>query len=375
MPGNKISLHRQVATQLERRIRQGVYKDGEALPSLRALGKEFGVSLNVIQRAVYQLSEKRILSPHHGKGLAIAHPERCRRTAITFGFVQPYSARMAFEQQVFLYAEEAFTNRDNLMIIRSSQGDPVRERETVKHLINNGVQGILLWPVDNNPNGTFFQELSRQIPIVLVDRLLEGANFPGVVMDFDGAARSICRHLFEGLGRKKILVVMDTLKISPNRELVCGFRETAREMNRWGDLTVSELPISELIGELNVGDFSRVEPYRDLMRERLRSEGYDGLFCLHEEFLDFVVVETGLLGEFPGLQLASMTDPILNTRTRTYNQSGVARWVMDFPRMISTAADLLQEWVLTRTCAKAIVKLEIPFKRQDTVGQANRGTG
>ncbi len=355
-------MDRQVAAQLEQRVRRGSYTDGQVLPSFRALSKEFGVSLNVIQRAVSHLSERRILVPHHGKGLAVAHPERCRRTAITFGLVQPFSAREAFEQQVFLYAEEAFTNRDNLMIIRSSQGDPVQEREIVKHLINNGVQGILLWPVENNPNGTFFQELSRQVPVVLVDRLLEGANLPGAVLDFYKAARTICRYLFQELGRKKILVLMDTLKIVPNRELTHGFKDQAREMDRTAEMDLIELPVTELIKRLNVGDFSQVETYRDLMRERLRRENYDAVFCLHEEFLDFILVENDLLTEFPGLQLSSMTDPILNTRTRRYNQSGVVRWVMDFPRLISTAADLLQEWVLTRTCAKDIIRMEIPFK-------------
>jgi len=358
-------LHQQVAAQLEQRVRRGDYRHGEALPSFRALSKEFGVSLNVIQRAVYQLSEKQILLPHQGKGLVITHPERCQRTAITFGFVQPFSAREAFEQQVFLYAEEAFTNRDNLMITRSSQGDPERERETAKHLVNNGVQGILLWPAEDNPNGPFFQELSRQVPVVLVDRLLEGANLPGVVLDFYGAARAICRHLLGSLNRKKVLVLMDTLNITSNRNLTRGFQEQARKMDRRADLTLMEWPIVEFIKQLNVGDFSQVEAYRDLVRRQLREGGYDTIFCMHEEFLDFVLIEPGLFAESPGLQLGSMTDPILNTRTRKYNEAGVVRWVMDFPRMISTAADLLQEWVLTRTSPKNTIQMEIPFMGSD----------
>jgi len=364
MPGNKVSLHRQVATRIEQRVRQGTYREGQVLPSFRALGQEFGVSLNVIQRAVSHLSEQGILVPHHGKGLAVAHPERCRRTAITFGFIHPYSAREAFEQQVFLYAEEAFTNRDNLMFIRSSQGDAGAEREAARHLIHNGVQGILLWPAEDNPNGGFFQELSRKTPVVLIDRLLEGANLPGVILDFYTAARDVCRYLFETLNRKKVLALIDPTKMTTNRNLLHGFCEQAAEMNRTSDLTVGEWPVLDLIRQLNVRDFSRVAEFRDRARAQLREGGFDAVFCMHEEFLDFIVVETGLLGEFPGLQLASMTDPVLNTRTRTYNETGVVRWVMDFPRLISTGADRLQEWVLTRGCEREIVKLGIPFKRE-----------
>jgi len=363
MPGKRVPLHRQVASRLEQRIRCGVYPGGGLLPSLRTLAGEFGVSLNVVQRAVYQLSEKGVLVPHQGRGLAVADPERCRRTAITFGFIQPFSSREAFEQQVFLYAEEAFTNRDNLMIIRSSQGDPVQERRIAEHLANNGVQGILLWPVADNPNGGFFQELSRRVPVVQVDRLLDGAQLPAVVLDFYEAGRSICRHLFEVLGRRKVLVAMDTQKISPNRDLAWGFAEEARELGRTGDLTVRNWPIIELIRRLNAADFSQVDGRRQVVREHLIGEGYDALFCMHEEFLDYVVVETGLYDEFADLQLASMTDPIVNTRTRRYNESNVVRWVMDFPGMISTAADLLQEWVLKRSCERGVVR--IGMKRRE----------
>lgn len=360
--GNRVSLHLQVGSQLEQRIRRGEYAGGQTLPSVRALSKEFGVSLNVIQRAVTQLSEKGILVAQHGRGLTVAHADRCQRSAIVFGFVQPYTSQMAFEQQVLLYAEEAFANRDNLMIIRSSQATAMAERQAAQHLINNGVQGILLWPVNDNPNGAFFEELSQQIPIVLVDRLLEGANLPGVVMDFGATGRTICRHLLETLRAKNILVLLDTQKISPNRELLYGFAETARALGRIDSVNVLDLPIVEQIMKFNVGDFSTLDECTNELADHLAQGDYDAVFCLHEEYLDYVLVETGLLAAFPKVKLASMTAPVVNTRSRKYVQSGVVRWVMDFPKMISTAADILQEWVLTRNCTRSIVRIDMPPK-------------
>jgi len=136
----------------------------------------------------------------------------------------------------------------------------------------------------------------------------------------------------------------------------------ARELNRSEDLTILEWPVVERIMQFNVADFSGLQTGRQMIHKHLAEGGYDALFCLQEEFLDYVLVETDLLREFPSLQLASMTAPVLNTRSRKYTQSGVARWIMDFPRMISTAADLLQEWVLIRNCPKEIVKMDIPPK-------------
>jgi DNA-binding LacI/PurR family transcriptional regulator len=364
LSGNKVSLHQQVATQLEQRVRKGVYKDGDALPSFRSLSKEFGVSLNVVQRAVYQLEEKRVLVPHHGRGLAVANSERCNRTAITFGFIQPYSAREAFEQQVILYAEEAFTTRDNLMIIRSCQGSAEREREVAQNLVHNGIQGILLWPAENNPNGPFFQEFSSHTPVVLVDRLLEGAELPAVVLDVYKAGREICQQMLSVRKHRRMLALIDDLDVSPYRDVIRGLQDQAKAIGRSEDLVIERLGITPLIKQWYTADFSQVETNRKLVEERLKKGGYDALFCFQEEFFDFVIVETGLLDDFSGLQLVSLNDPSLNTRTRKYNESGVLTWGMDFPRMISIAADLLQQWVLTRTRTKRMVKVDLSFNQK-----------
>lgn len=362
--GNRIPLHLQVASQLEQRVRKGVYTDREPLPSFRTLSKELGVSLNVVQRAVYHLQEKRILVPHHGRGVAVESAKRCRRTALLFGFIQPYSAREAFEQQVVLYAEEAFANRDNMMIIRSSQGSAKNERDVAEHLVNNGIQGILLWPEQNNPNGAFFQELSSRVPVVLVDRLLADADLPAVVLDFYKAGRTICREMLAVQKRRRMLAVIDHLDISTYNDLIRGLQDQARDMGREQDVTIDRMKITPLIRQWNSADFSRVESSRAYVENVLRNEGYDTLFCPQEEFLDYVVTETGLFRQFPGLQLASLDSPVVNTRTRTYNESGVMTWSMDFPRMISIAADLLQQSVLSRTRIRRVEKLDLLFHQR-----------
>ncbi len=362
--GNRIPLHLQVATQLEQRVRKGVYTDRQPLPSFRTLSKELGVSLNVVQRAVYHLQEKRILVPHHGRGVAVESAKRCKRTSLLFGFIQPYSSREAFEQQVLLYAEEAFANRDNMMIVRSSQGSAQKEREVAEHLLNNGIQGILLWPVENNTNGEFFQELSRQIPVVLVDRLLEQADLPAVVLDFYTAGKTICQEMFGVRKHRKMLAVIDDLDISTYNDLMRGLRDQADSLGRPTDLTIERMPITPMIQQWNTANFSRVEASRVVLDRLLQSGEYDVLFCPQEEYLDYVMIETSLFRQYPNVQLCSLDSPVLNTRSKTYNESGVLTWSMDFPRIISIAADLLQQCVLSRTRIRRVEKLELQFHRK-----------
>jgi DNA-binding LacI/PurR family transcriptional regulator len=362
--GNRIPLHLQVATRIEQRVRKGVYTDREPLPSFRTLSRELGVSLNVVQRAIYHLQEKRILVPHHGRGVSVEDAKRCKRTALLFGFIQPYSAREAFEQQVLLYAEEAFANRDNMMIVRSSQNSAQNERDIAEHLLNNGIQGILLWPVQNDPNGAFFQELSSRVPVVLVDRLLTDADLPAVVLDFYKAGLAICREMLAVQKRGRMLALIDDLNVSTYNDLIRGLQDQAGEMNRQTDVTIDRIPITPLIQQWNVADFSRVESSRAYVEKMLHKGRYDALFCPQEEFLDYVVIETGLFRESPDLKLASLDSPVVNTRSRTYNEAGILTWSMDIPRMISIAADLLQQCVLSRTRIRRVEKLFLPFQRK-----------
>ena len=140
---------------------------------------------------------------------------------------------------------------------------------------------------------------------------------------------------------------MDNIVVSTNRELIRGITEQVSEMGRMADVTIVHFPITDFIKQLNLGNYSQVGLYTELVERQLREGGYDCVFCPQEEFLESVIIEPDLDKKFPGLQLASMTGPVL-TRSRKYNEFGVIRWVWDFPKMISSAADILQQWVLRR---------------------------
>ena len=357
--GNKIPLSSQVAHSLKQKMRQGIYKSGSTLPSIRKLSNDFGVSINVIYRAVHELEDEGIVETHHGKGMVVREEKPADRTAILFGFIQPFPAEMIFEQQVLQYAEQGFSARDNFMVVRSSKLDIALERETAEHFVNNGVQGILVWPVDNNPNGKFFEELSKKVPIVLVDRLLDGALLPSVIFDAYEAGRDICREVLETRKRKRMLALIDELQISPYQNLMQGLRDEADDMGRSGDITITQIGISDFIKQLNSCDFSKVDSFKEYIENLINDGKYDILFCPQEEFLDYVLVQTGLCDKLDGLQLAAITGPGANARTRKYNELGVWKWVTDFPQMISRATDMLQRFVLTRNVTNERIMLKV----------------
>ena len=357
--GNKIPLSKQVAGSLKQQVRRGVYQSGSSLPPIRRLCDEFGVSLNVVYRAIHELEEEGIVETHHGKGMTIRKENPADRTAILFGFIHPFPAEMIFEQQMLQYAEQGFSARDNFMVVRSSKLDTALEREIAEHFVNNGVQGILVWPVEDNPNGKFFEELSKKVPVVFVDRLLDDTQLPAVIFDTYEAGRDICLDVLGTRKRRRMLALIDDLQISPYQNLMQGIRDEAYDMGRSEDITITQIGISDFIKQLNSCDFSKVDSFKEYIEKLINDDGYDTLFCPQEEFLDYVIVQTGLYDQLDDFQLVAVTGPGANARTRKYNELGVWKWVADFPQMISQAADMLQRFVLTRNVTNDIIRLKI----------------
>ena len=57
---------REIAREIERRIRQGVYPENSALPSRPELAEEFGVARATLDRAIQELTRSGILVSRHG---------------------------------------------------------------------------------------------------------------------------------------------------------------------------------------------------------------------------------------------------------------------------------------------------------------------
>ena len=172
--GNKVPLYRQVASSMLQRIRTGDYRAGHPLPSIRSISDEFQVSVNVVQRAIRVLEHDGLVSSQHGKQVMVTSVNGSQRAALVFGLIHPYAEGMAFGRDVLHYAARAFSERHNLLITVSSDGIASRERERAEHLLDNGVRGLLVWPVASDDNAAYFESLSSRTPVVLVGNRQEG---------------------------------------------------------------------------------------------------------------------------------------------------------------------------------------------------------
>jgi GntR family transcriptional regulator len=71
-PRSHIPIYLQIADGIRAAVAAGIYRAGEALPSLRALAIDVQVNPNTVQRAYDELVRDGLVYPRRGKGLFVA---------------------------------------------------------------------------------------------------------------------------------------------------------------------------------------------------------------------------------------------------------------------------------------------------------------
>jgi GntR family transcriptional regulator len=70
-PHSSAPIYQQVADQVRRAVAAGVYRPGEAIPSLRALAVELTVNPNTVQRAFEALEREGLIQSRKGLGMFV----------------------------------------------------------------------------------------------------------------------------------------------------------------------------------------------------------------------------------------------------------------------------------------------------------------
>ena len=71
-PRSHVPIYLQIAEAVRSAVAAGVYRPGEALPSLRALAIDIQVNPNTVQRAYDELEREGLVYAKRGKGLFVA---------------------------------------------------------------------------------------------------------------------------------------------------------------------------------------------------------------------------------------------------------------------------------------------------------------
>ncbi len=123
----------------------------------------------------------------------------------------------------------------------------------VRMLLQHQMDGFILAANrDDAPVVRLIEE--SNIPIVLVDRVLEGVNAPAVYSDSEAGARELTRHLIE-LGHTRIALLASSLQQSTSAQRAAGYRQA---------LVDAGLPVDEAL--ILHGSYSQQSGYQMMMQ-------------------------------------------------------------------------------------------------------------
>lgn len=203
--------------------------------TIRDVAERAGVSTATVSRA---LSGARPVSPsvheqvtraaddlgYSGNGIASAL--RRSRTD-TVGMVVPSIANPFFTALVE-GVEHALQQAGRQLFLCSSRSDPDLEALRLRSLVARQVDGIVISPVHGVRSLDAVAWAAGQLPLVQVDRYVEGVDSDWVGVDDDLALRLVVDHLADR-GVRSAAFVSSTLTNSSTELRVAGFREhTAR---------------------------------------------------------------------------------------------------------------------------------------------------
>lgn len=98
-------LYKEVKSKITESMRSGEWKPGEAIPSEKALGERFGVSIGTVRKAVDELTSENMLIRHQGRGTYVASHDRERQFFYFFHIVRHDGQKEIPEVELVTFAK------------------------------------------------------------------------------------------------------------------------------------------------------------------------------------------------------------------------------------------------------------------------------
>jgi DNA-binding LacI/PurR family transcriptional regulator len=196
-----LPLHVQVAQIIKARIQDGYWRNGEVIPTEKALCAEFDVSRGTIRQALKNIEADGYLWRQQGRGTFVTlrrHDDTNGRGSRLkqLAFVVPY-VRDSSVSTIFMGFQQVAENAGFTTSFSHVNNDVQQQARTISQLVEQGVNGIALYPVDSEDLGPLPELVESGYPLVLMDRYLKHLTTDYVMTDhFGGAIRGV-RHLMD----------------------------------------------------------------------------------------------------------------------------------------------------------------------------------
>lgn len=188
-------LYIQMANIIRQKILSGEWKHNEALPPEKALCVEFDIARGTLRQALQLLESEGYLMREQGRGTFIRLTNSLGEAQESqnhhLGFVVPY-IRDSSVSTILVGFQKVAEKAGYSVVFNHVNNSPAQQQEVLQKLVQQGVMGIGLYPVDSEDVTGIDKLVRAAYPIVLVDRYLKRLSTDYVMSDhFGGALRAV----------------------------------------------------------------------------------------------------------------------------------------------------------------------------------------
>ncbi|RAR42776.1 GntR family transcriptional regulator [Paenibacillus sp. MDMC362] len=243
----RIPLYQRVQEYIREMISSQVLKAGDRIPTEKELMERFGVSKITVVNALSGLVNERIITRVPGKGTFVSEteseiPTTSPKSAVKpipktsgergtrlIGLIMP-SIYDYFTIRLIQGIQQALNESDYRCVIYLSEGDIDKEKEAIKTCCKIGVEGLLIFPVDEE---LFNEEILSMkfagFPFVLIDRYLPGVETHYIASDGRLGVNMAVNYLWE-LGHREIAICSDSpIQTVTVQERIDGYMNAFKE--------------------------------------------------------------------------------------------------------------------------------------------------
>lgn len=181
------SKYKQIYNQLYELISTGKYRAGDTLPTEMEMVQEYGVSRITVQKALKMLVDAGYIERIAGKGTFVKQFYDANKKRKSIALIMPINNP---EMTLLLNGVQEVTNQSDYEIkIYFTNKQISSEPEVVENAMKDGVEGIIIYPYTSaSDNACFYRRVQRKIPLVFVDKRVDGVVTDTVMSNnFEGA--------------------------------------------------------------------------------------------------------------------------------------------------------------------------------------------
>src|SRR6056297_784677 len=190
--------HQKVSDYIERLILDGSVSPGEVLPGELELSRSLDVSRNTIRHALEQLSKKYRIERTPGRGTVYLGDAEDTAPSRAIGIINS-SLMYTIYPELIHGVEDGLYRGGYTMILANGNYDPEKERESIRRMLNQGIDGLIVEPMTSasvTPDNRFITDLNNAgVPIITTNCIIEGLKASYITIDDGLIGRLAAEHL------------------------------------------------------------------------------------------------------------------------------------------------------------------------------------